>query len=277
MARYSLATKQIVRAEAERFLREYGFIEPPLPPDDALAARKLEVTRYSLDDLLVEANLSKSEQRKVQAMIDIPGKSITFRNNLHKHQKNWGKLHEIGHEFLDWHRQLLYYCPLLYLPISRQEEFESEADIFAAETFFFGSKFTELASKGEFGLHTAKILAEDIYSTSFHSTFMHYVEESTIPCCLCIWKSVKEVNEIGDETHISQKVELEYYIPSHNFPLRFRTKTRNSNQELLSLFDDPSQGIIQHQIPYQENPEKMIYLRVESFCNFHNVFSLVFL
>ena len=63
---------------------------------------------------------------------------------------------------MPWHRELFYFCPLLWLPIDIQNQFEAEADIFAAEAFFFGTKFDDYAKKGEFGLNTAKMLA-DVY------------------------------------------------------------------------------------------------------------------
>ncbi len=39
--------------------------------------------------------------------------------------------------FLGVPRELLYYCPLISLPFHIQDQFELEADIFAAEAFFW--------------------------------------------------------------------------------------------------------------------------------------------
>ncbi|GAI33010.1 unnamed protein product, partial [marine sediment metagenome] len=68
MSKITSATRQDVRSQAERFLAEHDFTTPPLAPDEALVARKLEVAQLSLDDLLVKANLSQEEQGKVQAV-----------------------------------------------------------------------------------------------------------------------------------------------------------------------------------------------------------------
>ena len=67
--------------------------------------------------------------------------------------------------------------------------FEAEADLFAAEAFFFGQKFHEQAFSGDVGLASAIELATSVYGTSLHSTFAHYVEESPLPLCLLVWKT----------------------------------------------------------------------------------------
>ena len=92
MPRMTDLDRQTVRKQAERFLAEYGFTVPPLPPDDALAARRLEVTPLSLDDLLIKANLPSAEQMKIQAMLDINERSITFRNGLPAQKTELGQI-----------------------------------------------------------------------------------------------------------------------------------------------------------------------------------------
>ena len=87
----------------------------------------------------------------------------------------------MGHEFLPWQRELLYSCPLLLLPNHVQEQFEAEADLFAAESFFFGDNFHKQAFSGDLSLATAVELATKVYQTSLHATFAHYVEESPEP------------------------------------------------------------------------------------------------
>ena len=66
MPRMTDLDRQTVRKQAERFLAEYGFTVPPLPPDDALAARRLEVTPLSFDHVLIKANLPSAEQMKIK-------------------------------------------------------------------------------------------------------------------------------------------------------------------------------------------------------------------
>lgn len=271
MPRISFAAKQSIRAEAERFLAENGFESPPLPPDQALAARRLEVTPLSLDDLLVKTNLTPHEQAKIQAALDINEKSIIFRSGLPIQKQNWGKLHEIGHEFLPWHRQLLYYCPLLWLPARIQDQLESEADIFAAESFFFGSQFSKLAAEGDFSLHTAKELADQVYSTSYHATFMHYVEESNVACCLLVWKPIEE--DIGSQ--LPHRLQLHYYVPSTQFCGHIRPGAIIEDNELLKILSDPPTEVVKHEVQVNLGQGKAEVVNAESFGNSYNVFTLI--
>ena len=272
MPRMTDLDRQTVRKQAERFLAEYGFTVPPLPPDDALAARRLEVTPLSLDDLLIKANLPSAEQMKIQAMLDINERSITFRNGLPAQKQSWGKLHEVGHEFLPWHRELFYFCPLLWLPIDIQNQFEAEADIFAAEAFFFGTKFDDYAKKGEFGLNTAKMLADDIYGTSYHATFTHFVEQSNVPCCLVVWSPIKPIDEGIRQTQLK----LHYYIPSRSFKRHIATGVTIEDKDLLELLTDPSFEAVNHKISVSTNNKNPQLLNAESFSNSYNVFTLIY-
>ena len=133
-----------VRVEAERFLATHGFSAPPLPPDEALAARNLEVAQLSLDDLLVKANLPSEDHKSIQAMLNPQERMVVFRSGLPSQKGNWGSLHEVAHEFLPWQREILYCCPLLSLPANVQKQLEVEADMFAAEAFFLVSSFISM-------------------------------------------------------------------------------------------------------------------------------------
>ena len=145
MARSLDSSGSSIRCEAERFLETHGFSTPPLPSDQALAARKLVVAQLSLDDLLISSNLPPEESEKIQAMLNASERTVIFRSGLPARKRQWGSLHEVGHEFIPWQREVLYYCPLLSLPDHVQQKFEAEADRFAAEAFFFGKQFNKQA------------------------------------------------------------------------------------------------------------------------------------
>jgi len=271
MARITDKMRQDVQTQAEQFLAENGFIKPPLSPEEALSARKLEVTQLSLDDFLVKANLRSEEQVKIQAVLDIEKRAITFKGGLPLPKRNWGSLHEIGHEYLPWHREVLYYCPLLWLPISIQKQMEAEADVFAAESLFFGSKFSKLVNDGEFGLATAKELADDVYNTSYHATFMRLAESSEIPCCLLVWRPIEKPETLS----ISNNLRLHYYTPSKNFRIHFPPNQDADDEVILGLYEDSSPGIIKHTLQLETKDGKKLVAQAESFSNSYNVFTLV--
>jgi hypothetical protein len=270
------ADRQAVKNEAQRFLTEYGFNNPPLPPEEALAARKLEVSPLSLDDLIVNSNLPEHEKTKIQAMLDAADGKVAFRKNLHPQQRNWGSLHEIGHSYINWHRELLCWCPLSALPANLQKKFEGEADVFAAESFFFCDKFLKLAEGGEVGLLTPINLATEIFQTSLTATIVHYVENSRVPCCLLIWKPVK-VNGILIPTQAS----LHYYVKSNSFNYHFQPGqvTDEDDEAIIRLLSEPSyKGIVKHEMRLTKNgnDEDAFISKAESFSNSYAVFTFLY-
>ena len=272
MARILNSDRLSIRSEAERFLATHGFSTPPLPPDQALAARNLEVAQLSLDDLLVKANLPPEEHQSIQAMLDAQERAVVFKNGLPLQKKNWGSLHEVAHEFLPWQRELLYCCPLLRLPAHVQKQFEAEADVFAAEAFFFGQQFQKNAFAGDLGLTTAIELATRVYGTSIHSTFAHYVEESPLPCCLLVWKPETNKGLVLP----SREFTLHYYVKSESFHWRMDPGLiTDSDGVVTKLFTDASMGVINHEIILADGSGRDYVTQAESFSNSYTVFTLI--
>ena len=261
-----------IRSEAERFLATHGFSAPPLPSDQALAARKLAVSQFSLDDLLLKANLPPEDHKKIQAMLDADARTVAFKRGLPAKKKDWGSLHEVAHEFIPWQRDLLYYCPLLWLPGHLQVQFEAEADLFAAEAFFFGKRFHKQAYSGELSLSTAIELASNVYGTSFHATFAHYVEESPLPRCLLVWRP----HARNGSTEASAGLELHYYLKSRSFLGHIEPGQIGDPDEAVSkVFTAPSPGVTKHEMVFWSDSGEESVGDAESFSNSYNVFTLI--
>ena len=272
MARITNADRLSIRFEAERFLAVHGFSTPPLPPDQALAARNLEVAQLSLDDLLVKANLPPEDNQGIQAMLDARERTVMFKRGLPSQRKNWGSLHEVAHEFLPWQRELLYCCPLLWLPERVQKQLETEADLFAAEAFFFGKQFHKQAFAGDVGLTTAVELATRVYGTSLHSTFVHYVEQSPIPNCLLVWKP-KRGN--GRLRHCGE-LALHYYVKSKSFHGHVDPgQIADPDGVVTKLFGDSSLGVTKHEVTLTDRLGQNFRAQAESFSNSYTVFTLM--
>ena len=272
MARISTSDRLSIRAEAERFLATHGFSTPPLSPDEALAARNLEVAQLSLDDLLVKANLPPEEHESIQAMLDAQERMVVFRSGLPSQKKNWGSLHEVAHEFLPWQRELLYCCPLLSLPVNIQRQFEAEADVFAAEAFFFGQQFHKQAFAGDLGLTSAIELATSVYRTSLHSTFAHYVEESPLPICLLVWKPCSK----DGFPPLGEELVLHYYVKSKDFHGHVAPgQVADPDKVVTKMFTDSILGVIKHELILADGSGQRYVAQAESFSNSYNVFTLI--
>ena len=272
MARITNADRLSIRAEAERFLTTHGFSTPPLPPDQALAARQLEVAQLSLDDLLVKANLPPEDHQTIQAMFDSETRAVAFKRGLPSQKKDWGALHEVAHEFLPWQREILYCCPLLWLPASVQQQLEAEADVFAAEAFFFGSEFHKQAFAGDFGLTTAIELATSVYGTSIHATVRHYAEQCPLPRCLLVWKPT---NDTG-APQPSGELALHYYVKSKSFRGHISPgQAADPDEAVTKLFKDSSLGVINHELVIADESGQEHIAQAESFSNSYNVFTFI--
>ena len=272
MPNMSSSDRLWVRAEAERFLATHGFSTPPLPPDEALAARNLEVAQLSLDDLLVKANLPSEDHKSIQAMLNARERMVIFRSGLPSQKRNWGSLHEVAHEFLPWQREILYCCPLLLLPAKVQKQLEVEADMFAAEAFFFGQQFHKRAFAGDLGLDCAIELATSVYGTSFHSTFAHYVEQSPVPLCLLVWKpqTEKGLNTPGGELGVH------YFVKSQNFHWRLvPDQISDPDKAVSKIYSGSSSGVVKHELIVTGGSSQVYLAQAESFCNYYNVFTLM--
>ncbi len=272
MSRVTNSDRLSIRDQAERFLDTHGFSTPPLPPDQALEARNLEVVQLSLDDILIKVNLPPEEHEKVQAMLDARERTVAFRRGLPEQKKRWGALHEVAHEFIPWQRDILYCCPLLWLPAHVQRQFEAEADVFAAEAFFFGQQFHKKAFVGDLSLATAIELATDVYGTSFHATFAHYVEGSPLPRCLLVWKPKDE----GGSARPSGELELHYYVKSKGFLGHISPgQIADPDGAVTKLFRDSSPGVINHEMIFAGMSGQGYVAQAESFSNSYNVFTLI--
>ena len=272
MARITNPDRLPIRTEAERFLATHGFSTPPLPPEQALAARNLEVAQLSLDDLLIKAHLPPEDHQNIQAMLDAEARAVAFKRGLPLQKKNWGALHEVAHEFLPWQRELLYCCPLLWLPAGVQKELEAEADVFAAEAFFFGEQFNKQAFAGDLGLATAIELASDVYKTSLHVTFIHYVEQCPLPRCLLIWRPRRTTRTLQP----IRELDLHYYVKSKSFHGHVEPgQLADPDGAVTKLFQDSSLGLTSHEVILPDESGHDCLAQAESLSNSYNVFTLI--
>ena len=261
-----------IRHQAERFLEMHGFATPPLPSHEALAARRLEVSPVSLDDLLIRAHLLPEDAGKIQAMLNANEGTVAFKRGLPTKKRQWGALHEVGHEFIPWHREVLYYCPLFTFPDHLQSQFEVEADRFAAEAFFFGRQFHRQAYAGEISLQTAVELATDVYETSLHATFTHYVRESPSPRCLLVWKRVDENGTRGS----CAGFKVHYFVKSRGFHCFVdQNRIEDPEEAVAKVFTDPDHGTVNHHLVFNGQSGQFRVALAESFSNSYNVFTLL--
>ncbi|MHB1414244.1 MAG: ImmA/IrrE family metallo-endopeptidase [Chloroflexota bacterium] len=263
-----------IRPFVAQFISSAGVSHPPLPEvEECLETQSLALAQLSLDDLLHEAGAGETVQEKIDAMLDVQERRVWLKEGLHRHRRKTGALHEIGHDVLPWHRDLLYACRIIDLPMTVQKEMEREAMAFAVECLFFNGRFTAEAQNLPFNLATAKILAE-MYNASYEAAFRHYVEGQTRPCCLLVSKSISKTNGL----HLLNRPDgyhIQYYVSSTSFPGKILPGQRFTCGAIDRLFtQETMEEIVEHQLA-AESQQGTQSFRAQSFTNWYRVFTLL--
>jgi len=262
--------KDEIAAIAKRIREEKGFVAPPLDAAGLVVAYQLSLPEEPLEEILASLGLDQQEIAKVDAMLDLQGSSVYVREGMHDRKKSWGYAHELGHLALPWHRDLLYWCPILRLPPRVQKQFEREADLFAAEVFFHGGMFIEEALDLPFGLEAPKTLANDRYDVSLHAAFMRYAEENPRSCCLLVFRPI-----LLDEPAGQYDLELLYYVRSSRFSGHIPPKqVCHADTEVVPLLTGEAPlGVVEHEVVLgRDNPQ---VFRANSFYNQYHLFTLI--
>lgn len=268
---FSVEARGAIRKETEAFLARHKICQPPFPVDRALEAEQLRLAETSLEEALRRMGVDEREIGGIDAMLDVRDRSVALREDLHRHGKKWGCVHEVAHSVIPWHKDLLYYCPILLLPPRVQKQMELEADAFTSDCLFLGSRFLEEAKSHPFGVRPVIKLADE-YQTSIHSALRRYVEENPDPCCLLVWRTPEDNG--ADEPVLS----LHYYVPSTSFPGRFLVgqlidKNHVITKAYLKLRDKGGL-VVEHELGIEKGRGRTV-CSAETFFNLYAVFTLV--
>ncbi len=160
----SLTPEQLsrIRAEARRALAQADALGRfPTAVQDIMAAVKVhEISDPVLDESFVAKMRKKagaalkSALGKILGLFDARARLVFINRALLAVKKTFIRLHETGHGFLAWHRDLYAVVEENEQTISPEiaELFDREANAFASEVLFQLESFTEDASKEEFGI-----------------------------------------------------------------------------------------------------------------------------
>ena len=266
----SSEARDAIRREANTFLARQKIVEPPFPVDDALEAQQLRLAEVPLEQALRRMGVDQKEFQKIDAMLDVKAKSVALRQDLHRHSRKWGCVHEVAHSAIPWHVDLLFYCPIVLLPLRVQKQMELEADAFTSDCLYLGSRFLEEAKSYPFGIRPVIRLA-DQYETSIHSALRRFVEENTERCCLLVWRTPKE-------NMAAPTLSLHYYVPSKSFPGGFSVGQEVGpdhvvTQAYMKLRGQDSLPVT-HEIGVSGIDGKRRVLTAETFFNSYTLFTL---
>lgn len=179
------STEEINRA-AERLLRAAAANgELPTPVDRLLEAANL---RQGDDEVFDEETLARAPRairdkirglgllKKVRAALG-RNERLVYLNPAVENagRRNFIALHEVGHDILEWQRELVYVDDDMTLSWSTRTRFEREANQAAAELLFQRELFAQIASDYRIGIATVIELAQN-FGGSIQASLRRYVE-----------------------------------------------------------------------------------------------------
>ena len=197
---YSLPASQrdLVRKHAERALREAGaFGCFPTPISDIVEAAKLVIADEHLEEEGLVARFRRSAKTaghslrralsKVLGVLDTAARIIYLDRTVHIAKKAFLKLHETGHAVLPWQRDIYAItedCEKTLAP-EIADEFEREANTFAADVIFQIGAFTEEANQHAFNILVPVRLSKR-YGASIYMSIRRYVTENHRACAVLV-------------------------------------------------------------------------------------------
>jgi len=184
-----------VRAEAERALSEAGALGVfPTPIDDIMSAAKVEEVKEDvLNENFIEklrrqaSGALKSALSKVIGLFDARARLVFIDRSLHIVKQTFIRLHETGHAFMAWQRDLYAVvedCEQTIGP-GLADQFDREANVFAAEVLFQLYGFSKEAEEKEFGILTPVRLSGR-YGASIYASVRQYVIKNRRACTVIV-------------------------------------------------------------------------------------------
>ncbi len=151
-------------------------------------SRKITLDQNHRDFFSRSFNLLQSALNKTVGMVDLRENIIYVKQNIFPQRRRFVTLHEVGHASLPWQRQTyLYLDDETTLAPDIQDQFEREANQFAADLLFQIDRFDREARDLPLSLHSALSLARN-YGASAHAAFRRYVEHHHRACALLVVK-----------------------------------------------------------------------------------------
>jgi len=204
-----------VRAEARRALEAADAIGRfPTPVADIMEAA--QVTEV-VDDVLNEGFIArmrkkagkalKSALSKVLGLFDARDRLVFIDRSLHEVKQTFIRLHETGHGFMTWQRDLyavVEECEQ-YLDPDLADQFDREANVFASEVLFQLDAFTEVAESHPFGILTPVKLSKN-YGASIYAAVRKYVTRNHRACAVLVLNPPEAAQGDGFRAHLRRFV-----------------------------------------------------------------------
>lgn len=184
-----------VRKEADRLLNKAeAFGRFPTPISEIMNAAEVEEVP---EDVLSEGFIANMRRKasdalkralsKVIGLFDAKGRLVIIDRTLHKVKKTFLRLHETGHGFMPWQRNIYAVVEECEKTLDPEiaDQFDREANVFASEVLFQLDGFTQDAEEKEFGILTPVSLSRK-YGGSIYASVRRYVSRNRRACTVLV-------------------------------------------------------------------------------------------
>lgn len=161
--------------------------ELPTPVETIVAAANLE---FGSDDLFADETLQragdigekvKALRGKLNALLDRRERLVYLNPEIQLlGRRNFHALHEVGHHWLDWQRDLIYVDDQFTLSLRTHITQEREAHAAASDLLFQCELFDRLAAEYRIGMAEIVELSQ-MFGASRHATFRRFAEQHRAP------------------------------------------------------------------------------------------------
>ncbi len=125
----------------------------------------------------------------VRGILDLSGMNV-FVKGSRLPRIRWVSAHEIGHYAIPEHNEILRFCNTFDLSPEARRQLEVEANVFAAEFLFQGTRFVEACMSQPFSLAMLRTMSEG-FGVSYEAGFRRFVEDNPMPIALLVSAVVK--------------------------------------------------------------------------------------
>jgi hypothetical protein len=199
-----LESREAIREASRRLLVRAGVKdELPTPVEKIVAAANLE---FGSDDLFADETLQRADEigakvkalrGKLNALLDRRERLVYVNPKIQLlGRRNFHALHEVGHHWLDWQRDLVYADDQFTLSPRTHILQEREAHAAAADLLFQCELFDRVAAEYRIGMAEVIDLSQK-FGGSRHATFRRFAEQHHAPvAAIVLQRSPRSVSPL---------------------------------------------------------------------------------
>jgi Zn-dependent peptidase ImmA (M78 family) len=268
----SIAPEEII----ETLLVEAG-AAGELPTSETRLLKFLELEQMSFDfmhevDFLNDQGNVPADLR---AALSLNDRVVATQAGMGEKRTRFSIFHEIGHSVLPEHRERIFVDNDQTMSWWTKARLEREANQFAADLLFQGSRFTEEALSSPTSLQTPMDLSPK-YGASYEASFRRYVERHVVPCAVIVHDRVSK----NDQSFVEDdEYKIQYTITSGPFQRLYfsgqLTSDPSKAAELFKSSDYWKVGQIVESEVVIEAPSKRWVFEAEVFSNGYKIFQFL--